>query len=366
MTGAGSRSTRAAFVLLATALLMGCAPAPQVPAVRSVNFGFENVVQDTQALRGLAAKLDRSGATRIAVSAGRPEWSAFPWEGHESYVATAAKDRDLVAGAIDVLRPGRSVTIMVDMLAPATVEANPELAGQNPQGESSTEFLSVSAITEGEYAQRAVDFVSAIAARYQPDAIGITELMFDDFTFGEPDLLSYQRYSSNDDWPRTDSGDIDVADSTIADWRSAAIAGLVKRMAEASHAHGVKLSMDVRANFDSPMSGRRESGHDYSLLLEHADSLEVWAYVGLDAGRDGGGAAPDVAALTRDLVDGFGQDRVTISVGLWGNGSETISAGKFKKSLEEAQGGGATSVSVTPASLLTSAQWKTLNEVWAS
>lgn len=348
---------------LAMVLVMGCAPSGQAPADRSVNFGYENVVEDTKTLRSLAAKLDRSGATRIAVNAGRPEWSAFPWEDHEDFVATPAADRDLVAAAIDVLGPGRSVTITVDMLAPSTVEAHPELAGQNLRGELSTEFLSLSEVTQGEYAQRTVDFVGAIATRYQPDAIGITELMFDDFTFGELDLLAYRRFSGHADWPRTSDGEIDVSEPSIAQWRSAAIAGLVERLAAAAHAHGVELHMDVRANFSDPLAGRPESGHDYSLLLRHADLLEVWAYVGLPAHRDGGGA-PDVDTLTRELVGGLGDDRVRISVGLWGSGSGTISADELEKSLEEAQQAGAAAVSVTPASLLTPAQWKVLNKLW--
>ena len=366
MTNPRRRATTAASTLLAGALLAGCASSPTPPPDRSVNVGFENVIQDHAALRDLADNIDRVGATRVAVSAGRPEWSAFPWEGHEEFVATAAAERDLIAEALDVLAPDRSVTLMVDMLAPATVSARPDLAGQNPRGESSSEFLSLSEITEGEYAQRAVDFVAALASRYQPDAIGVTELMFDDFTFGEQDLAAYRRFADTQDWPRDDTGAIDVGHPSIGQWRSAAIAQLVGRMADAAHAYDVRLIMDVRANFDNPLEGRPESGHDYARLLEHADALEVWAYVGLSTHRDGGGTAREVGRMSDALSDQLGADKVTISVGLWGSGSAVISADELRTSLEQVSASSAAAVSVTPASLLDSEHWSILTTVWGA
>lgn len=359
------RRTAATALAVASVALMGCVTdEPLALQERSVNFGYESTILGPESLNEMAEQLDRVGASGIAVSAGRPEWAAFPWAGHEESVVDAAREKDLLADAIGALGTDRSVTITVDMLAPRTIAKDGELAGSDPDGSQSAEFLSVSEVTTGEYADRAVEFVDTIAERYQPDAVAITELMFDDFTFGEADRQSYLEFSGSSDWPREDDGAIDTADHSLAQWRSVALSGVVARMADAAHAHGVELHMDVRADFDDPEAGRPESGHDYSLLLEHADKLVVWTYIGLGTHRDAAKGFGGVTEMTRELTETFGADRVEISVGLWGANDTVLPFDDLEQALQEARRGGAASVSVTPASLLEPGHWSVLEDVW--
>ena len=176
----------------------------------------------------------------------------------------------------------RKITLTVDLLIPGWISTNPGLAGINFDGTRSTDFASVTALTTGPVGERLVEFVAEVTKRYRPDAVALTELMFDNNTYGGDDRDSYMLASGATDWPRLANGDIDVEHPSIASWRSGALASVVARAAAAAHSNGATLDMDVRAPWDDPAGDRPESGHDYTLLASAADRLVLWNYFGLN------------------------------------------------------------------------------------
>ena len=227
-------------------------------------------------------------------------------------------------------------------------------------GHTSEDVLSLTAMTSGELADRTVELVGEIARRYRPDAIAITE-MFADQTFGEADLASYREATGADEWPM-EGGGIDGDHEGLGRWRSEAVGGFVDAMAEAAHEEGVDLAVDVRSNAADPAAGRLDSGHDYGRILSSADRLVVWSYVGL-SGPDGSKSL-DVEALSRDLTDTYGADRVEVSVGLWAD-DDDLSPEELSEALEAARRGGATRVSVTPASKITERHRDAIAAAWS-
>lgn len=88
----------------------------------------------------------------------------------------------------------------------------------------------------------------------------------------------------------------------------------------------------------------------------------VWSYVGL-SGPDGSKSL-DVEALSRDLTDTYGADRVEVSVGLWAD-DDDLSPEELSEALEAARRGGATRVSVTPASKITERHRDAIAAAWS-
>lgn len=359
------RKVLLASVLLGASINGGSSAAPSVariPDERMISFGFEDVVTHNGRLADTEPKLDSANVNSISISAGRLDWTAFPWDEHPSSASAPvrATGRDYVAEAIRILRGDpvapRRITITVDALVPRWIQHDPSVAGVDPAGIRSPDFASVSALDDGVVGARLVAYVGEIAKRYRPDAIELTELMFDDSTFGSDDLASYRSFTSRSDWPRTANGSIDTEDASLSAWRSSALAGLVRRAAAASHAEGAELHIDVRAPWRDPGSDRAESGHDYAKLARVADRLVVWDYFALEK---------QPPTYTRDLARRMVQRGIpfTMSVGMWAEGGR-IPARDLAAALRAAQQAGARAVAVTPASLVGPDAWQAVEQSW--
>lgn len=303
---------------------------------RRLNLGFEDVVELSPATVAHAREL----ATEVSVAAGRTDWVAFPWPGHEDAWSPAVREsaRDLVAESMAAI--GLPFTVIVDVLVEGWIAREPGLAGVDARGIRSTEFASVSAL-EGRVGDRIVELVGAVAERYRPMAVTITELFLDRWTFGADDLESFRRFTGAVDWPRTD-GRIDEADAAIQTWRAATVTGLVARCAAAARAHGAALEVEVRAHWTGHEPDT--DGQDYAALRAVADRLVVWAYFALHDRRP-----EDVARLASDGL---------VSVGLWARDGVISSA-----ELEVAAAINA-DVGVVPASLMTEDHWSALQRAW--
>lgn len=349
---------------LGLGLLSSCMPTPQPPSERAVNFGFEDVVTQTSHWDKTAARLHRAHANAVAISVGRADWTAFPWKSYpdaapDSVVETG---RDYVAEAIEALRPQMSdkgwLTLTIDTLTPALFESNEELAGVDPHGQKDSAFPSVTALTSGEVGDRIVELTDEICRRYRPDRVALTELMFDNSTFGQDDLASYREHSGSDDWPRKGDHTIDTSDPSLGAWRSDAVADLLARVKEtAAKYNGVQVEVDVRASQSDPSRGRPLSGHDYSTLLTAADRIVVWNYFGITDSTPEYGA--EIAKALEDRHSG----RFAISTGLWAEHG-IVSGQELRASLEELAAAGVDAVSVTPASKMADEHWDVLEQLW--
>lgn len=357
----------ASVLVVAFSGVTACAREPEHrPVDRMVNLGFEDVVnEDTSHLVDLAERLDAVNATAVSISVGRTDWTAFPWSGHaeaRSYEVSSTK-RDFVGesiSALGVAKNGtqRDVILTIDVLLDRALSEDPSLAGRNIAGEPSKSFASVSSLRHGKAGARLASLAAAVAKKYRPTAVNLTELMFDDFTFGSEDFDDFKATTGEGDWPRNHEGGIDQSDARINTWRSEAMADIVRRVGAAVEPYSVRLEMDVRSPRDSPSADRADSGHDYDLLLKQLYRLHVWEYVGLNAER-----SPQTKDLAEALTRRAGS-RMSLSIGLWSDDG-TISAERFGTALHEAVRGGATSVSVTPASLMDAGHWEVLRKAWA-
>ncbi|GAA1473976.1 hypothetical protein P4N68_06020 [Corynebacterium felinum] len=339
--------------------LKGLVLVPAPPAVRAVSFGYEDVSDADFDWARAERRLRAINANAVALSAGRVEWTPFMWEEFpDAYSADSAVAEDLLARALSHVGD-REVTLTIDAFVPRLIEEEQALAGVDSAGRSSEFQASASQLSHGVVGDRLVAYAVAVASRYRPDFVALSELHFDDFTFGDDDLADFRRFSGRKDWPRLKGGQIDVSHDSIARWRSSVLSGLVARMRE-GFPPGVGLVVDVRASWDSPTGDRAESGHDYEQLLASSELINVWNYFGLSA--RGAGYTDDLA---RGLNASVGSGRYALSIGLWADDDRTISARELSRALRLAAKAGARSVSVTPASKLSEQHWTVLEQAWA-
>ncbi|MGZ4438091.1 MAG: hypothetical protein ACXVW6_10645 [Nocardioidaceae bacterium] len=367
------------LVLVATA---GCTPAATAPAARIppgplaeaaqdvptqriIDLGFEDVVSSTARHAVLASRMDQVGATGVSISVGRVEWTAFPWPHHpqDQSSAVRATGRDYVGETMRALETDaagghRSVNLAVDALIPRWIHHDPSLAGVDSHGHRSSDTPTLTALTRGRLADTLTALVGDVARRYHPDSVSLTDAMFDASTFGRNDLSSYRRFSGRSDWPRTGDGRIHTRSPTIAAWRSEAMAGLATRLARAAHAAGSAFEIDVRAPWHDVRGDRAASGQGYRRLLAAADRLVVWDDVALQ------GAPAGFSGHLARALEAWAPGRFEISIGLWRNGRGAVTPRQLRVAVEAAYAGGATRVSVAPASLMTAAHWAALRRAW--
>jgi hypothetical protein len=335
----------------------------------SVSLGLEDVANPDTDWSAVAHNLDAAGANMIDLSAGRVEFTAFDWPAHPDDAAEPGRDH--LSDAIKALRRDaggreRAIDITVDTLVPAWIKRDPSVAGVDASGRRAKYTPSASALYDGAVGHRIVDYVGAIARRYKPDQISLTELMFDDETFGADDLRLFRLMTGRPDWPRTASGAIAEGDPSIATWRSRVLAHVLSRARTAAHRYSPQtlIAIDVRVNWDHPGAGRPESGDDYNILASAADRIVVWAYIGTESKEPS-----DILRLTRALDTQFhiANSRFTVSIGLWGPNDSTVSVvspAQMAAAVQAGQTNTITSVGVTPMSLMTSAHWQALRAVW--
>lgn len=364
-----ARQAVLAGLLATTVLLPGSVGEEQPrtrPAERIVNFGFEDVaVEDPAHLKRLDERLDEVHATAVSIAVGRTDWTAFPWEAHpESISAEVTKTgRNFVAESIAALQTSgtgqkRDVILTIDVLLDKALTADPSLAGRNPVGEASDSFASLSSLRTGAAGTRLAELAADVAKRYRPTAVNLTELMFDEYTFGPDDLQDFKAATHRTDWPRRPDGTIDTATADVTTWRTHAMADIVRKVRSAVEPFGVDLDMDVRSPGVSANADRADSGQDYDLLLEQLDRIHVWEYVGLNNER-----SPRTEELVKALRQRAGT-RYSLSIGLW-SGDRSISPELLARTLRLAAHGGAGSVSVTPVSLMGEGHWEALRRAWA-
>ncbi|STD02921.1 Uncharacterised protein [Corynebacterium renale] len=340
--------------------------AAEVP-ILGLGVGYETVRDpdiDTTALR---ERLDQTGATAVAVSVGRPEFLAAPLEGMEEHWAPSARraaeeGEDQVAHMVEELAGGtsREVTLTLDVLAPLLVDADTDssMTGYFADGQRSESFPSATALS-GSYGDVIARTCAGVASRYQPDRIALTELIGEAF-FSEADEQLFAQASGREGFPRTPDGEVDTADPQVVAWHSDVISGVVSGCVDAAAPHGVAVDMDVRVNWDNPGADRADSGHRYDELLATGATLTLWAYTGT-----GDVPASKVADIVRGLQERYDAEtlqRITVSLGLWGDGDSVISPEEFSVSLDafaEASNG-ELGLLVTPASLFDDAHWKAL------
>lgn len=341
----------------------------------TIGVGFESL-KDPAQIDHIANKMDAAGAGGVTIAVGRPDWVAFPWEAHRDTWALSTTTEDDPFGAAltklstDKAGKKREVTVVIDALAPDMIKRNPEEAGVNRWGEASTLFPNGPAYYSGTVGKRIVELCGEVAKRYQPDRIGLTELILDS-SFSEADKALYHHITGHRDWPRNDEGEIEFQHPTVHTYRSEVVADLVRRCRAAAAPYGVEIDTDVRAAWDDPNEDRSDSGHDYELLLKSGHHITVWNYFEMND-RPASYSKNLTLGLYRQ-VGRHGIDNVTMSVGLWAGGDsdlagsnqseKTVSPRAMADGVRASLTNGVTRVSVTPASKMTDEHWAELGRM---
>jgi hypothetical protein len=333
-----------------------------------VNVGFEDLVSDDpDRIAFLASRLDAVGATGVRIAIGRLDWIAFPWAGHEDIESSDVVEtgRDYAAEAIAAFRCDkngyrRDIYVGIDTIFGRELERHPDLAGVNETGERSTHFASLTSWKSGPFSDRLADLAHEVAVRYSADVVNVTELMFDNDTFGLEDLADFTKAHGRTDWPRAADGTVDRNDPGFQEWRSDAMVSILARVQKRLEGTGAALTLDVRSPVSSDPRGRPELGQHYPRLLEHVDRLVLWNF----PGTDGTSGIFDTAQLSELLID-ESPDRYELEIGLWNwKQGGSISTATLRRELDAALAHDIRFVSVTPTSLFTQDIWLVLRQTW--
>jgi hypothetical protein len=149
---------------------------------------------------------------------------------------------------------------------------------------------------------------------------------------------------------------MDRDDPSVWEWRSAKMEQFLQKVADAAHSGGKQLIVDVPVSWKDLRRSGRDSGLDYTRVLNHADQIVVWNYFGVQQ------RSPEVSKeVVHDLLRSFPPGRFFVSVGLW-RPHGTIDPLTFRKGLEYSINEGAPNIWITPNELMSGAHWAAVDE----
>ena len=296
---------------------------------------------------------------RVAVSAGRADWTYFRWPGNEQWWSPTqvSADTDMLAQAITALNQrGYRTTAILDVFGTRYIERNPAAAALDLDGKLSKDIICSTELAEGTPGNHLAEATEALAATTQADTIALTELFYDKHCYDDRCLLAFKKATGRSNWPRTSKGKIDHLDPIIGEWRSQQVASIAARLAQRVHKHGKKFALDVKVSRTDVMQNSVENGQDYHLLAPHVDEFVVWDYFAIE------GDPPERSARVAAYFDDeFGANKFYLSIGLWDRFGY-ISGSELARALRSSQEGGATQLWITPAKEMSSTHWKALAE----
>lgn len=295
---------------------------------------------------------------QVAISAGRPDWTFFQWQGREQWWSPEQQnvEGDMLDMSVARLKANGYATIAtLDVLAPRYLQANPHCAAVDIAGKSSQEIVCSTCLAHGDYGDLLDAAFTALAAKNEIDAICITELFYDVNCFDERCRAAFEASTGRTTWPRDGEGKIDWQHPAVGKWRSQQVARAVARLSAIARTHKKKLLMDVRVSRDDLSRNSRENGQDYRLLLPLVHRLVVWDYFAMDR------LSPQVTAkVARYMSRHFGRGRYWHSIGLWNDKGGAIDAEQMAYAIRAARRGGSSNIWVTPAKDLTRSHWQAL------
>lgn len=297
---------------------------------------------------------------RVAVSAGRADWTYFRWKDQEHWWSPEQlrSEPDMLDTALERLEArGYRTTAILDVFAARYLERHPEEAAVDLEGRPSREIVCSTVLAEGAYGEHLERATRALAGATRADTVAVTELFYDRHCFDDRCLLAFRKATGRTDWPRTADGRVNLLDAALGAWRSRQVASVVERLARAVRAQGKKFAFDVKISRDTLFRNSAENGQDYRLLAPHVDEFVVWNYYALE------NQPPEVSArVAAYFGDEFGPDGYFLSLGLWGRRTRVISPESLARALRSAKEGGARHLWITPYKDMTAAHWRVLAE----
>jgi len=309
------------------------------------------------AYRNLLETPEARYVNRVAVSAGRADWTYFRWPGNEQWWSPtqAAADTDMLEHTLAQLsQRGYRTTAILDVFGTRYLQRYPAAAATDLEGKRSKDIICSTELAEGAAGDHLAHATEALAANTSADTVALTELFYDRHCYDDRCLLAFKKSTGRNDWPRTAKGGIDHLDPIIGGWRSKQVASVAARLAQGVHKHGKKFALDVKVSRNDVMKNSVENGQDYHLLAPLVDELVVWDYFAIE------GEQPERSArVAAYLDDEFGANKFYLSIGLWDHFGY-ISGSELARAMRSSQQGGATQLWITPAKEMTSSHWKAL------
>ena len=274
------------------------------------------VAEQVQASARLNRLADHAGITTRAIgigwedtsNAGRPEWTLVQWPAHPEWVSVEQQENPL-RDVIATLRANgiEKIYLTLDMMVSTSLAKFPEWKAISRDG-TIRNMPSPAALTRSPIRDMLAGAVAQVATQFGDiiDGIIITELFWDSGSFSDNDLLLYRSDTGATDWPRSDDGALQETPE-YPEWLTTKMADFIAHCR--SLTAGIPLVMDVRVNWNQPLAGRPDSGHDYAKLLRVADEIQPWVYY--DTGEESKAVAL-VSALNKQWPG-----RVRPALGLW-------------------------------------------------
>lgn len=336
-------------------------PTPRQP-VHAVRLDYGNYAASRSQMDAIEARLKAAGVNWVALGAGRAEWTYFKWPGNPNAWSGDVRDSGIDFLAEDAARFKRwaRVDAVVDVFAPQYIAAHPQSAATSWLGKPSQYLVNTMDLVDGEYGQILLNMIEAICANYPVDSVSLTEMMYYTDGYGEVDKAAYMAATGRSDWPRLPNGLVNIDHPSIGEWRSREIARFLGKARAITSRYGKELLVDAAVSWEAPNNMGSEHGTRYDILLEQADRIVVWNYFGLS------GVGAEYSEGLARILAGLGPGRIILSVGLWGNGSSTLSAEQLSAALQAARRGGMEDAWVTPSLLMTDAHWAVLEAFWAA
>jgi hypothetical protein len=340
-------------------------------AVRAVRVDYLDVGKSRGEVVALEKQMQQIGVNMVALSAGRADWTYFPWRNHSDRWSTEVKTNGLDYLLEDSTRFSKwaHVSAVVDVLAPLYIQAHPETAAVSWLGVPSQNIVGTMELVDGQFGQDLLDMINEVATYYPVNSVTLSELVYYTDGFGDQDKAAYLAYTGRSDWPRNSDGNINIDDPSIGSWRSYEIGLFIARAADIVHAQSKQLFVDARARIDENGTVAPYNGTDFDALLTYADRLVVWGNHDLDVYTQA-----SLISIAQFLVP-YGQDRVIMMLGLWDRNYDTgtpkdqmsaISADEFKVALTSTKQGGMSNLIVSPSFLMSSSHWQVLQDFWSS
>ena len=276
---------------------------------RAIGIGWEDT---SNAARRNWSEIARAAVTRgyntIDLAAGRPEWTLFQWPAHPEWVSLEPQENHL-RDVIATLRANgiEKIYLTLDMMVSTSLAKFPEWKAISRDG-TIRNMPSPAALTRSPIRDMLAGAVAQVAAQFGDiiDGIIITELFWDSGSFSDNDLLLYRSDTGATDWPRSEDGALQETPE-YREWLTTKMADFIAHCR--SLTAGVPLVMDVRVNWNQPLAGRPDSGHDYAKLLRVADEIQPWVYY--DTGEE------SKAIVLVYVLNKQWPGRVRPALGLW-------------------------------------------------
>lgn len=310
------------------------------------------------AYRSLLETPESKYVDQVAISAGRPDWTFFRWDDHESWWSETQSQSsgDMLEEAVAAFSArGLRTVAMLDVFASRYLAQNPRFAAVDIDGRTSRDVVCSTWLAHGEYGVMLAQAFDALAASTRAESVCITELFYDTHCFDERCRLSFEHHSGHSDWPRRADGSIDRMHDSIAAWRSGQVARITARLSGIARGRGKRLLMDVKFSRDDPGRNSRENGQDYRLLRPLVDELVVWDYFAIER------LPPEVSGKAAGYLSRYlGPDRYWHSIGLWDDQGGTIDAERMAHAIRAASEGGSENIWITPSGRMTRAHWSAI------